>query len=495
MGRRQPKPTPRGEAIRRLRVELDWSEGRLGKANGLSSGVLHNLESGWRKEPTRREAEQLIAPMELPPVALDMSDAFGRWVRAAAPPPTPVAPEEEDARRCAVAAGLIGLHVARSVYPALLRQVREERFARDRREANERCELLRRLPSVKARRERIENAEDYQTWALVERLAHESRYAAAHSPARAVEWAELALFTVRFVPGPESRRQRLAGWASFHLANAFRVGNDLDGSEEGFSKAWDRWNAGSADDFLPLDEGQPFDLEASLRREQRRFPEALGLHDRSLDISPENGRFLLNKAATLEQSGDVEGAVEALQAARLYIERSNEPRDLWVLFFNLAVNLWHLDRLKDAANHLSDAREVAIGLGNELDLIRTIWLGARIDAGLGRAVEATTALEQVFENLVAHGLPYDAALAGMDLAVLHLEEGKPREVMILAQRIKAVFVSFGIEREALSALLVFCEASRREEATVELARQTSEIIGRSQKGQSPSHPGERGTRK
>lgn len=495
MGRRQPKPTPRGEAVRRLRVEMRWSDDRLGKANGLSSGVLHNLENGWRKEPTRREAEQLIAPLELPPAALDMSDAFGRWVRAAAPPPAPVAPEEEDARRCTVAAGLIGLHVARSVYPALLRQVREERFARDRREADERCKLLRNLPSVQTRRERIENAEDYQTWAVVERLAHESERAAAHSPAQAIEWAELALFTVRFVPGPESRRLRLEGYATFYLANAFRVGNDLDGSEEGFSKAWGLWNAGAADDFLPLDEGRLLDREASLRREQRRFPEALELHKRALEISPEKGRILLNMAFTLEQMGDVEAAVKALQQARPDIERSGSPRDIFGLRFNLAVNYLHLGQPTAAEKLVPGIRAVALQLGNELDLTRTLWLEARVDAGLGRPAKATDALEQVFENLISHGLPYDAALAGMDLAVLHLEQGHSREVMVLARRMETVFVSFGIEREALSALLVFCEAARKQEATVELARQTAEIIERSQREKSPSRAGERGPRK
>jgi hypothetical protein len=49
-----------------------------------------------------------------------------------------------------------------------------------------------------------------------------------------------------------------------------------------------------------------------------------------------------------------------------------------------------------------------------------------------------------------------------------------------------VFVSLGIEREALSALLVFCEAARREIATVELARRTAEVIQQVQQRQPPS---------
>jgi tetratricopeptide (TPR) repeat protein len=488
---RKRRPSRRGKAIRRLRLERGWSKKKLGAPHGLSGKVMHNLEQGWRQEPGRQEAEEILAALELPPLALDMSDAFGRWVEAAAPPPRPVTPEEEDVRRSIVAAGLYGLHVARRVFPAHLRAVREERFARDREQAEERCGHLRRLLTPQARRERIEEAEDYQTWAMVECLAHEAERAAADSPAKAKEWAELALFTVPFVQGPAARRRRLEGYATFLLANALRVGNDLNGSDAAFQRGWALVKAGADDTFLPLDMGRAFDLEASLRREQRRFQEALDLLDEAREISPEEntGRILLKKAATLEQMGDVEASIEALRQARPYVEKAGEPRDLNCLLFNMTVALLHLGRLAEAEELLAEAREVAIRLGNELDLARTLWATARLDLSLGRTAQAAAALEQVFEDLlVSHGLPYDAALAGMDLAVLHLDQGHTQEVKFLALRLETVFTSLGIEREALAALLVFCEAARREEATVDLARQTAGVIEKVRRGQSPPHP-------
>lgn len=482
MGER--KRSRRGKAIRRLRQELGWSEEQLGEPNGLSRKVVHNLENGWRHEPTRREAAALIAPMGLPAVALDTSDAFGRWVEAAAPPSEPVSPEEEDVRRALFAAGLLGLHVAREEFPVLLRRARVKRFARDRRQAEERCERLLRLATWEERREHIQNAEDYQTWAMVERLAHESVHAAADRPAEALAWAELALFTVPFVQGSDSRRRRLEGYATFCRANGLRVGNDLDGSEAAFEKGWALWNVGE-DDFLPLDEGRPLDLEASLRREQRSFQKALDLLTAALELSPAEraGRILLKRAATLEQLGDVEAAIEALTQARPHVERSCEPRDVWTLLFNLSVNYWHLARFEAAEECLAGAREVAIRLGNELDLTRTLWLTARLDSSLGRTAKASAGLDQVFEELIAYPLPYDAALAGLDLAVLYLEHNDTRKVMALAQRMEKVFVSLGIEREALAALLVFCEAARRAEASVELARRTADVIKKAQREQ------------
>lgn len=481
MGRqkgRKPKPTPLGRAIWRLREEMGWPAERFGKAHGLSKGVVHNLETGWRKEPSRQEAEELIAPLGLPPAALDMALAFGRWVQAAAPPAEPVTAEEEDARRCKVVAGLIGHQVARGLYPLLVRHLRGERFARDRRRAEILCGHLRRLPTFEARRRRIEAAEDYQTWAMVERLAFESKRAAADTPARAIGWARLALSTVPLVPGPESRRRRLCGWATFSLANAHRVGNDLAASDEAFREGWEAWAAGEGDE-LPLDAGWPFDLEASLRREQRRFPEALELLRRALELSPEEaaGRILLKKAFTLDQMEDAAAAVEALRQARPYVEKGGAPRDVFALLFNLSVALRKLGELQAAVELVPAIRDAVLRLGgNELDLARTLWNEGLLEAGLGRTDEATANLKQVFADFVAFGLPYDAALAGLDLAAVHLEREETREVLSLARRMQAVFRTWNVEREALAALRVFWEAARREEATAELARQTAGIL-------------------
>jgi hypothetical protein len=83
------------------------------------------------------------------------------------------------------------------------------------------------------------------------------------------------------------------------------------------------------------------------------------------------------------------------------------------------------------------------------------------DAGLGRGRHAAG-----FTDLP---LPYEAALAALDLAVLHLEAGRTAEVKELAEAMGGIFKAKGITREALAALSCFCEAA--------------------QQGASQSHPG------
>ena len=50
----------------------------------------------------------------------------------------------------------------------------------------------------------------------------------------------------------------------------------------------------------------------------------------------------------------------------------------------MAVDLCHLERYAEAAALLPRVRELAIEQANELDLLRLVWLEARIDAGQGR---------------------------------------------------------------------------------------------------------------
>jgi tetratricopeptide (TPR) repeat protein len=478
MGRQKPVPTPLSEAVQRLKRELDWEEEQIGQTLGVSRKVVHNKLNGWSKL-TREEAEAIVEMMGLPPAAaLEASLFFGRWIEAAKRPEPPLDPDQENLRRCEVVAGLIGVHVAKAVFPELLQDMRMKRIARDRERAAECGRYLLRLQTNEERQERIREAEDYQSWALVEWLCDASVRAAADKPARAVELAELALFIVPLVPGPDCRRHRLEGYATFFLANALRVRNDLDEADAAVQRGWASWRAGADDDFLPLEEGRLFDLEASLRRAQRRFDEALALLERALEVSSEEnkGRILLKKSATYEQKGDIKASIEALRQARPHIEAAGLVRDVFGVRFNLAVNLAHLARFREAAELLPEVRDAAIELGNELDLVRTLWLQARIDAGLGKAQEAVASLEQVFREFVNLALPYDAALAGLNLTVFYFELGREREILSLTLQMEKVFRAKKVEREALAALLVFCEAARREEATVALARQTADII-------------------
>jgi tetratricopeptide (TPR) repeat protein len=216
-------------------------------------------------------------------------------------------------------------------------------------------------------------------------------------------------------------------------------------------------------------------MEASLRRAQRRFSEALKLWDRAKGSrggeSPEALIILfLQKEHILEQMGDLGGALAALVEAAPLVEASGDARQLFALRFKSANHLCYLERYVEAAELLPLLRELAIQQANELDLIRVNWLTARVAAGQGRTDEAIAGLEQVREDFTVHKQPYNAALSSLDLAVLWLTKGRMGEVKELALTLGWIFTAHGIPREALAALHLFCNAASQEAATVELAR-------------------------
>ena len=314
-----------------------------------------------------------------------------------------------------------------------------------------------------------------RNWGLAERICEASVRAAASDPQEALALADLALLIAERVEGSEDWRRRVQGFAWAHMANARRVANDLSGADEAFARAWDLWRADAASDPHLLPEWRMLDLEASLRRAERRFAEALELLDRAFRAAIAShhpialGRILLNKEHVCSQMGDLEGALAALREAAPFVDASGNPRLLFALRFNMADNLCQLDRHAEAADLLPVVRELAERLGNELDLVRVVWLTARVATGRGLWEEAIDGLEQVRRDFTARGLPYDAALSSLDLAVLYLKEGRTGEVKALAREMAPIFQAQGIAREALASLTLFRDAAQQDTATVELA--------------------------
>src|SRR6185369_841907 len=100
------------------------------------------------------------------------------------------------------------------------------------------------------------------------------------------------------------------------------------------------------------------------------------------------------------------------------VEAAGDPHLLFALRFKTANNLGHLERYAEAERLLPEVFALATG---KLDRLRVTWLSARVGAGLGRAEEARGLLREVIQSFTEEALPYEAALASLDLAVLDLE--------------------------------------------------------------------------
>jgi len=298
-------------------------------------------------------------------------------------------------------------------------------------------------------------------------LCERSAQAASQDVEAAAVLARLAREVADRLGGTEGLR--LQGFADAFGASVLRVTGALPEADAAIEEAESRWQAGTDADSV-LDPGRLLDLKASLRRAQRRFDEALKLLDQAVEVGRSPERALIKKGFTLEVMGEYGRAVETLLEAEPLVLRRDDPRLLYMLRFNLAVNASHLGRYAEATELVQQARELAIRLGDQIFLSRITWMEGRVAGGLGRSDEARRLLAEARQGFASRGMTYDVALALLEEAVILLSEGQPEEVKTLSGELAAVFGSKGVHREALAALRLFQEAVEDQTATADLAR-------------------------
>lgn len=333
------------------------------------------------------------------------------------------------------------------------------------------------------RRAIVEAHEAFCTWAMCELVSARSVEAAPGSPSEALELAELAVLLARRCSGEEWLRQRAQGYAWFHVANARRAASDLPGSVGALGLASGLWEAGAAGDPGLFDETWVYWIEATIRKAQRRFPEALERIGQALaaDRGELKGKLLLTKAQILQSLGDLEASTEVLREAVSSTDEAREPRTALGVRCQLLLNLCLQGRAAEAAPLFSSALTLAKN-GQEVDQVRVAALGALINAGLGHSEEAEAAFAEARRRFASFEPPlaFDYALVSLDLGLLLLEQGRTTEVRELAEEMAWIFTSQGVQRETLAALKLFCDAAEHEAATVDMARRVIRFLHQAQ---------------
>ncbi|MFL6195118.1 MAG: hypothetical protein ACJ75H_13165 [Thermoanaerobaculia bacterium] len=270
------------------------------------------------------------------------------------------------------------------------------------------------------------------------------------------------------------------GWGE--LGNALRTADDLDEAALAFEKAFDCLREGTGDELL---EARLRDLRASFHGARRSFDRAFqeldavqGLY-RRLGDDHLAGRALVKKAIYVHYAGRPEEAIGINEEAMASIDEAREPGLASVALHN---QLWFLvacGRLAEAKDLLlrdrSRLREVGRVLG-----IKMRWLEGQIDAGLGDWENAEKALLEARMALEESGMVFHAALAALDLALLRMRQGRPRETAALVEEAVGVFTALRIPREALGAVLLLEQAFAMRKATVTLLESAVEFLRRSE---------------
>jgi len=441
------EPEDQAVLLPQLRAFQGLSQEELAANAGLDARTVRRYESGERMP--RRGYEQVVEGTGLP---LELVEACNLpAVRAG---------------RAALASFTAGLfkdmETALAALDGCLTDIRRAAFAA----------LLVELDDPSIQTNSAEDSWEVTLWRFVERLCHESAEVASGDAERALKLAELALRAAERAPGKGEQRQKIEGYAWIFLGNARRVGGTLPGAEEALEIASELFQAWTGATPIPLADWRLPDMQASLRRHQGRFVEALIFHDKALALAPAEtaARILLKKAGTLEQQGEPQQALAMLQQVEARIDGPHEPRLLFGVRFNRIVNLLHLKRYEQAREQLPEVQAMAESAGRPLDSVRVVWLRSKIAVGFGRRDEAKELLDRVRREFLTRGIAYDTAVATLELAVLYLEDGRTAEVRTIAAELAPIFAAQRVARETLASVKLFLQAVEQETVTAELAR-------------------------
>lgn len=332
----------------------------------------------------------------------------------------------------------------------------------------------------------VKNLARFQSVPVAVACLTEAKRLWQHQPRQALSWISLSLIVLDSLPRGRYPCElvfdfQARAWA--YRANALRNLSALEDANQAFDTAWQLFWRGTR---VPSEWAHLAALEASLRRDQRKFGQAHSLLKDAIAIYRhfgevgEEARLLVARAFVSSEEGRLEDAVEILQDVLQRAEQRELDRDVYAAaLHNLAYNLVELGRGTEARALFPEVRDLMESQGNALTLVRLHWLEALICRAEGKAGRAEDLYRKAHRRFIELGIAYDAALVSLELAVLYLETGRTAEVKELAAEMLPIFRSRQIHREAAVAGLVLVEALRQEAATVETIREVAEYLERS----------------
>ncbi|HEV7671672.1 MAG TPA: helix-turn-helix transcriptional regulator [Thermoanaerobaculia bacterium] len=474
------KPAPLlAVVLRNLRVRAGWTQVRLEREACFSKGSVCRLEKG----------DQMVDRFLLGRLAKVMGVAQGDLERAiAALEQLPAEPAMDgaadlpsrDRQIIETVSSRFSRTVREKARNRIEAKVRARRWRLDRAAAAIAWQRLRKMPS-EDRKRIVEEIEAFHTWAVVERLCEESERAAANRLDEAREYAQLGRCAAVSANGAIEWRCWLEGYAAAFEANAWCAAGEFRRAETIFLEMDALIGVAAPPAEFPLDRTRPLLHRAVLLIYLEKLEPALAQLDKALATVPgplPRTRVLICRAAVLKRKFQFQGALEALVEARQYAQIAGDVRLSWAIAFNEAAYLCEAGDASGAAARLEALQAAAFELGRTLDVVRLRWLTAKVAAASGRLLEASLALEEVWEAFAARRLWIDSALAVLELASIQLDRGQTREVKKLAVTSAHVFAAQPLPEKLLAAIRLFWDAAQREAASAQTAKQLIEELRR-----------------
>ena len=280
-----------------------------------------------------------------------------------------------------------------------------------------------------------------------------------------------------------------------HLGNAYRAADKVREADKHFKDSRTYIRHSNVTDPAIL--ARIDELEASLRKDQRRFARAEELFTRSLILFAMSGgaqediaRVLINFADLRFVEGRPAEAVELTRFSLELLTPVEHPRLHLFAQYNLALQLAEAGSFQDSAGVLETHAALFEQIQEPWLQLRLLCVRAKIADSRGNQETALRLFEEAREGFIGQGSRFDVAIVSMELALLHVRVGNTAAVKALADAMAPLFAAQDVHREAVAALILFQQAAQQEIATIELVEDLVAYLKRARQ-----NPGLRFTRR
>ncbi len=345
----------------------------------------------------------------------------------------------------------------------------------------DRCKAVRRQPQIYGRLE------------LAERLLAACRAKLPGQPREILALTTLARCILRHTPDgttpePQIARETYA-LAMAHHGNALKVLGQLEAAASLLSDA--RYWLGKSGSIDPMVEAEIDCLEGSLFSSQRRFPAASQLLSRAAETwrevgeTDEEGKALLALAMVERQLDHHDLCQNLIQEALECFEETRNVHLATYAWHNLAFCLCESGQYREAKSLVAERRNWYDSPSAPLTQLRLLWVDAKIACGLGDEERGEEIFQSVRNGFADLDLPYDSALAALELTSLFLRQGRTAEVKQLVAEMVEVFDERDIHRETIASLILFRDAVELEQVSAASLRELSTYLERARRD--PNH--------
>lgn len=301
------------------------------------------------------------------------------------------------------------------------------------------------------------------------------------SPSFMVRFAELAVYEAQNVKEDIYGEQRVADLrarAYAELGNAYRVAERPDDALRCLNRAHELVEHGTGDRLLRV---RILELQASVSAAQRQFGQACDAltlvykYYRRIGDHQLAGRALIKKGLYAGYGGEQETAIRLLKAGLALIDEQEDPGLKVAGVHNLLLFLIHCGQFREAKKVIYSNRPTSGEAGGRINWLKFLWIEAQAEAGLKNPSRAEPLFRQVQAGLTEANLRFQAAQAGLDLALLLLHQYRVEEAREIILEAVKEFERLKIQREKMAALYLLRMAIQMGAAGYKLAELLEDV--------------------